>query len=66
MRGAGVRGVILASSPDFVEKESAGLVGARVKIKSQAALFLARERKERAEFGFEEHVLAFFRAERDN
>ena len=44
MRGAGVRGVVLAGSPDFVEKERAGLVGATMKIEPQAALFLARWR----------------------
>jgi hypothetical protein len=44
MRGAGVSGMVLAGSPDFVEKESAGLVGASMKIESQAALFLARWR----------------------
>ena len=38
---AGVRGMVLAGSPDFMEKESAGLVGATMKIKSQAAFFLA-------------------------
>jgi hypothetical protein len=62
MRGAGVRGVVLTGSPDFVEEESARLIGAGVKIKAQAALFLARRRDQRAEFGFEEHVLAFFGA----
>jgi hypothetical protein len=65
MRSAGVGGVVFAGSPDFVEEESAGLVGASVKIEAQAALFLARRRDQRAEFGFEEHVLAFFGAKRD-
>jgi hypothetical protein len=32
----------------------------------QAAFFLARGRDERAELGFEEHVLAFLGAERDH
>ena len=66
MRRAGVRGVILAGAPDFMEKESAGLVGASVKIESQAAFFLTRWRDQRAEFGFEEHVLAFLGSKRDN
>ena len=61
-----MRGVILAGSPDFMEKESAGLVGARVKIESQAPFFLARWRNQRAKFGFEEHVLAFFGSKGDN
>ena len=52
MWGAGVGGVVLAGSPDFVKEESAGLVGASVKIEAQAAHFLARRRDQRAEFGF--------------
>jgi hypothetical protein len=63
---AGVRGMVLAGSPDFVEKESASLVGASVKIESQTPLFLARWRDERAKFGFEEDVLAFLGAESDD
>jgi len=63
---ASVGGVVLAGSPDFVEKESAGLVGASVKIEAQAAHFIARRRDQRAEFGFAEHVLAFLGAQRDD
>jgi hypothetical protein len=66
MWGAGVGGVVLAGFPYFMEKESARLVGASMKIKAQAAFFLARRRDQRAEFGFEEHVLAFFGAQRDD
>ena len=44
MRSAGVGGVVLAGSPDFMEKESAGLIGTTMEIESQAALFLARRR----------------------
>jgi hypothetical protein len=66
MGGAGVGGMVLAGSPDFVEKESAGLIGATMKVESQAALFLARGRDESAEFGFEEDVLAFLGAKRDD
>jgi hypothetical protein len=61
-----VRGMVLAGSPDFVEKEGAGLVGATMQIKSQAPFFLARWCDERAKFGFEEDVLAFFGAESDD
>jgi len=46
MRGASVGSVVLAGSPDFVKQEGAGLVGASVKIESDAALFLARRREE--------------------
>jgi hypothetical protein len=63
---AGVRGVVLAGSPDFMEKESAWLVDATMEIEAQAARFLARWRDQRAEFGFEEHVLAFFGSKRDD
>lgn len=41
---AGVRGMVLAGSPDFMEKKSAGLVDATMQVKSQAAFFLARGR----------------------
>ena len=63
---SGMRGVVLAGSPDFVEKEGAGLVGATMQVKSQAPLFLARWRDERAKFGFEEDVLAFLGAKSDD
>src|SRR5260221_8104083 len=63
---ASVRGVVLAGSPDFVEKECAGLVGASEKIEAQAAQFLARRSDQRAKFGFEEHVLAFLGVQRDD
>src|ERR1700719_2176821 len=66
MRGAGVRGVVLAGFPDFMEKKSSGLVDATMKIESQAAFFLARRRDERTKFGFEEDVLAFLRAQSDD
>jgi hypothetical protein len=61
-----VGGMVLAGSPDFVEKEGAGLVGATMKVKLKAALFLARWRDERAKFGFEEDVLAFLGAKSDD
>lgn len=66
MGGAGVRGVVFAGSPDFVEKESARLVNATMEIESQAAFFLSRWRDQRAKFGFEEHVLAFLGTKRDD
>jgi hypothetical protein len=63
---ASVRGVVLAGSPDFMEKESAGLVDRTMKIEAQAASFLARGRDQRAKLGFQEHVLAFLGAESDD
>ena len=62
MGGAGVRGMVLAGSPDFVEKEGTGLVDATMKVKLQAAFFLARWRDERAKLRFEEDVLPFLGA----
>src|ERR1700720_524926 len=66
MRPAGVRGVVLAGFPDFVNEESAGLICAAVQIVLQATLFLARWGDERAKLGFEEDVLAFLGAESDD
>ena len=66
MRRAGVGGMVLAGSPDFVKKEGAGLVGATMQVESQAPLFLARWSDERTKFGFEEDVLAFLGAESDD
>ena len=59
---AGVSGVVFAGFPDFVEEESAGLLGATMEIEFEAAIFLAGRSEEGAEFGFEEEVLAFFGA----
>ena len=66
MWSAGVGGMVLAGSPDFVEKEGAGLVGAAMQIELQAAFFLARWPDERAKLGFEEDVLPFLGAESDD
>jgi hypothetical protein len=49
-----------------MEKKSAGLVGASVKIESQATFLFARGRDQRAEFGFQKHVLPFFGSKRDD
>jgi hypothetical protein len=58
--------MVLAGSPDFVEKEGAGLVGTTMQVKSQAPLFLARWRNKSTEFGFEKDVLAFLGAKRND
>ncbi len=63
MWGAGVRGVMLAGFPDFVEEEGAGLIDTAVQIESQAAYFLAGGYEKGAKLGFEERVLPFFGAE---
>ena len=59
MRRAGVRGVVVAGFPDFVEEEGSGLIRAAVQIELQAAFFLPGRGNERAKFGLEEQVLAF-------
>ena len=51
MRRAGVRGVVVAGFPDFVEEEGAGLIRAAVQIELQAAFFLTGRGNERAKFG---------------
>ena len=66
MWGAGVGGMVLAGSPDFMEEESAGLVGATMKIETQASGFLAGGCEEGAKLGFEEDVLAILGAESDD
>ena len=66
MGGTRVRGVVLAACPDFVEEICARVIGGAVQIVLQATLFLARGADESAEFGFEEHVLAFLGTERDD
>ena len=59
---AGVRRVVFAGFPDFVKKERAGMLDAAMQVVLDAAFFLARGRDERAEFGFEQEMLAFFGA----
>jgi len=66
MRCAGMRGMVLAGFPDFMQKKSSRLVDATMKIESQAAFFLARGRDQCAELGCKEHVLAFLGAEGDD
>lgn len=66
VRGARVRGVMLAAFPDFVEQERAGLIGAAMQIVLQAAIFLAGGSDEGAKFGLEEQVLALLGAENDD
>ena len=64
--GAGMRGVMFAAFPDFMEQIRAGLVCAAMQIVLQAAFFLARGSDEGAKFGFKEQVLAFLGAENDD
>jgi len=66
MWGAGVRGMVLAGSPDFVEEKGAGLIHATVQIETQTSCFLAGGCEEGAKLGFEEDVLAFLGAESDD
>ena len=66
MRCAGVRGMVLAGFPDFMQKKSSRLIDATMKIESQAAFFPARGRDQCAELGCKEHVLAFLGAKGDH
>jgi hypothetical protein len=61
-----VGGVMIAGFPDFVQEIHAGLIGAAVEIVLKAAFFLARGMNESAEFGFEEQVLTFACAQRND
>jgi hypothetical protein len=61
-----VRNVVLATFPNFVEEKRAWLLGGAVKIVLQTAFFLARGTDERAQFRFEQQVLALFGAEHHN
>ena len=66
MWGAGVGGMVLAGSPDFVEEKGAGLIHATVQIETQTSCFLAGGCEEGAKLGFEEDVLAILGAESDD
>lgn len=56
---AGVLGVGFATSPDFVQQESAGLVNRTVQIIAYAAFFFARGTGQGAEFRLQQRFLAF-------
>ena len=66
VRRAGVRGVVLAGFPDFVEEEGTRLIYAAVQVVLQAALLLAGRGDQGAQFGFKEQVLAFLGLHNDN
>src|ERR1700674_1003072 len=66
MRGLGVKAMVFAGGPDFVEQEGAGDVEGAVQVVGKAAVFAARGGQERAEFSFEEAFLAFLGAENDD
>lgn len=59
---AGVRGVMVAGFPDFVEEKSAGLFDAAMQIKTHATVFFARGSDEGAQLGFQKQVLSLFGA----
>jgi hypothetical protein len=62
----GVRGVMLASFPDFVKQKSAGIVGAAMKVVLQTAFFLARGIHQRPQLSFEQKGLTIFGAKKDD
>jgi len=54
------------AGPHFVQQECAGSVNRAVQIVAEAALFLARWPRQGAQFGFEQRLLAFARAQNDD
>jgi hypothetical protein len=66
MWGTGVRGVVFAGSPDFVEEKGTGVIHATVQIETKASGFLTGGHEEGAKLGFEKDVLAFLGAESDD
>jgi len=58
-----VGGVVRACGPDFVEEEKAGLIDGVMEIVLEAAFFFASGSDKRADFGFQQKVLALFGAQ---
>ena len=56
-------GVVRACGPDFVEEEKAGLIDGVMEIVLEAAFFFASGSDKRADFGFQQKVLALFGAQ---
>ena len=63
VRRACVRGVMFAGFPDFVKEKEIGVIGAAVQVVLQAAFLFAGGGDKGAEFGFEQHGLAFLGAQ---
>jgi hypothetical protein len=66
VRGFGVKAMMFASGPDFVEEEGARDVEGAVQVVGEAAFFAARVADEGAEFGFKEDFLARLGAQDDD
>jgi len=66
MRGLGVKAMVFAGGPDFVEQEGAGDFDGAMEVVSEAAFLAAGGGDERAEFGFEQGLLAFLGAKDDD
>ena len=66
VRGFGVKTMMFAGGPDFVQQESAGDVERPVQVVGEAAFFAACGADESAEFGFEENFLARLSAQDDD
>jgi hypothetical protein len=66
VRSFGVKAMMLASGPDFVQQESTGDVERAVQVVGEAAFFAACGADESAEFGFEEDFLARLGAQDDD
>ena len=58
-------GVSVAAGPHFVQQECAGRINAAVQVVAKAAIFFARGTGQRAEFRFEQRLLAFASTQKD-
>lgn len=66
MRSAGVRGVVFAAGPDFMEQVGAGVLEAAVQVVLQAPLFFASGSDEGTKLSFEKQLLALLGAQYDD
>jgi hypothetical protein len=66
MRSPGMKAMVFAGGPDFVEQEGAGDFESAMEVVSEAAFFAAGGGDEGAELGFEQAFLAFLGAKDDD
>jgi hypothetical protein len=66
MRPFGVKAVMVAGGPDFVEEKGARHVEGAVQIVGEASFFAASGSDQGAELGFEQAFLAFLGPEDDD
>src|SRR5260370_22249212 len=66
VRSLGMKAMVFAGGPDFVEQQGAGDFDSAMEVVSEAAFFAAGGGDERAEFGFEQGLLALLGAKDDD